>query len=193
MTSDIERKIEKKLAVKITKKRRFGLVLLFMAIFAVMFQVGSMTPVDSETAKKMMEEFENAIKNIDAFGIFAHNVIISLMMFLAGFGIAWGMFTGFQTGLAYSAASTIEPTLRQVPSLILFITPFGIMELFAYGIAMSRSYLLVRHAFKRTIILKPLVIEVGIVIALLLVGGYIEQFMIQWAIDSGFDLREMLK
>jgi len=181
-------------AKTMTKKRRFGLVLLFMGIFAGIFQVGTLIPVDQTTAEALMEEFKAQVANIDSTGIFLHNATLSLIMFLPGFGVAWGIITGFQTGFAFSAATTIEPALADFPALILFITPFGIMELFAYGIAMSRSYLLLRHAVKlHKIFIKPLVIEVGIVIGLLFVGGIIEDVMIQWATDLGFDLTEMMK
>ncbi len=180
-------------AKTMSKKRRLGLTLLFMGIFAGLYQAGSLTPVDTETAEALMKEFEAAVEGIDAVGIFAHNAMLSLIMFLPGFGVVWGAIAGFQTGFAFSAATTLHPELSGVPALILFITPFGIMELFAYGIAMSRSYLLIRHAVKlHKIFIKPLVIEVGIVIGLLLVGGFIEDYMIQWAQEMGFDLTEMI-
>jgi hypothetical protein len=58
------------------------------------------------------------------------------------------------------------------------------MELVAYSIAMSRSYHLVYGLIKRVnlkSIIKPTAIEIGIVIVLLLVAGFLEEYMIQAA------------
>jgi uncharacterized membrane protein SpoIIM required for sporulation len=104
-------------------------------------------------------------------------------MFIPGFGIAWGFFASWQTGVAFSAFKTINPTLIQIPSLsILYMTPFGLMELAAYSIAMSRSLFLVQKLIKKTSLKKDskvTSIEAGIVVALLLVGGFIEAYMIE--------------
>ncbi|MGI0083082.1 MAG: hypothetical protein ACREAG_07265, partial [Nitrosopumilaceae archaeon] len=95
----------------------------------------------------------------------------------------WGAFAAWSTGFAYSALETTNPILSQIPPLsILFISPFGLMELAAYSIATSRSFLLIHSIIKKNPInaqLRPTAIEVGIVIALLLTGGFIEFVMIQ--------------
>jgi len=71
------------------------------------------------------------------------------------------------------------------------------MEVFAYGIAMSRSYLIIKKLVKRDDSLKsdkkPILIEIGIVVALLFAGGMLEAYMIEWATESGFNMVEMLK
>lgn len=191
--SDLKMVEEKLKAKSMSKKRRFGLTLLAMLLFAGVYQVGALTPVDLETAQSLMEEFEAATQGIDSIGIFFHNATLALMMFLPGFGAIWGAIAGYQTGFAYSAATTLVPELAEFPALILFITPFGFMELFAYGLAISRSILLIKHAVKlHTIFIKPLVIEVGIVLGLLLAGGFIEDAMINWAAEQGIDLMEMI-
>jgi uncharacterized membrane protein SpoIIM required for sporulation len=56
------------------------------------------------------------------------------------------------------------------------------MELAAYSIGMSRSFLLVVGIFKKKSILqqwKQTVLEIGIVIGLLLMGGIVEAYMIE--------------
>jgi len=140
-------------------------------------------PVTDEDAMEFLKEFQLAIEGIDAIGISAHNISIALPMFIPGFGIAWGGFTAWSTGFAFSALATTVPTLSQIPPLaLLYLSPFGVMELVAYSIGMSRSFILMQTILKKKSIkleLTPTAIEIGIVIALLLAGGFIEFMMIE--------------
>lgn len=140
-------------------------------------------PVTDEDAMEFLKEFQLAIEGIDAVGIFAHNISIALPMFIPGFGIAWGGFAAWSTGFAFSALVTTTPELSQIPPLaLLYLSPFGVMELVAYSIGMSRSFILIQTILKKKSIkleLTPTAIEVGIVVALLLVGGFIEFMMIE--------------
>ena len=68
------------------------------------------------------------------------------------------------------------------------MTPFGLMELAAYSIAMSRSYILIHKIIKKMPIrpdIRVICLEVAILVALLLAGGLLEYFMIESM--SGFD------
>ena len=163
-----------------------------MGLFTVAFQLGSMSEVSEEDANIFMEEFEKLVKDIDAIGIFVHNTTISLPMFLPGFGVAWGLFSAWSTGFAFAAIVSITPELEQIPPLtILYLSPFGLMELSAYSLATSRSFILIRAISKKTNLkplLKPTVIEVGILLGLLLVGGFLEDYMIKLAQDEGFEI-----
>lgn len=154
-----------------------------MGLFAAVFQIGSMTMVSEEEATIFMSEFEKLVKDIDAMGIFLHNTTISLPMFIPGFGVIWGLFSAWSTGFAFSAIVSISPELAKIPPLaILFLSPFGIMELTAYSIATSRSFILIKAVYRKTNLttfLKPTIMEIGIVIGLLLGGGYLEYYMIQ--------------
>ena len=139
-----------------------------------------------------MTEFEELVKDIDAIGIFLHNTTISLPMFIPGFGIAWGLFSAWSTGFAFAAIMTINPQLNEIPPLaILYLSPFGIMELVAYSLATSRSFILIRAISKKINLipfLKPTGIEVGIVIGLLLAGGFLEDYMIKLAVNEGLKM-----
>ena len=156
-----------------------------MAIFATTYQIGSMSDVTEEEANTFMDEFEKLVEDIDAVGIFIHNSTISLPMFIPGFGIIWGLFSAWSTGFAFAAIVSITPELEQIsPLAILFLSPFGIMELVAYSLAISRSYILLRTIIKKISLLpfvKPTLIEIGIVIGLLLGGGFLEDYMIRLA------------
>ncbi|EGG41736.1 hypothetical protein Nlim_1535 [Candidatus Nitrosarchaeum limnium SFB1] len=154
-----------------------------MGLFSIIFQLGSMSQVSKEEANAFMIEFEKLVKDIDAIGIFLHNLSMSLPMFIPGFGVVWGLFSAWSTGFAFSAITTISPEIAKIPPLtLLFLSPFGIMELTAYSIATSRSFMLIKAIYKKTNLipfLKPTAIEISIVTGLLLTGGYLEDYMIK--------------
>ncbi|MFB5619633.1 MAG: stage II sporulation protein M, partial [Nitrosopumilus sp.] len=58
-----------------------------MGLFATLFQIGSLSTVTEEEADVFMAEFEKLVLDIDAFGIFTHNLTIALPMFIPGFGV----------------------------------------------------------------------------------------------------------
>jgi len=165
---------------------------IFMGLFSTTYQIGSMSQVSEEEANTFMSEFEKLVTDIDAVGIFLHNSSVSLPMFIPGFGVVWGLFSAWSTGFAFSAIVLITPELAKVPPLaILFLSPFGIMELTAYSIATSRSFMLIRAIFKKTSLipfLKPTIIEIGIVVGLLLAGGFLEDYMIKLTQKDGIGI-----
>ncbi len=166
-----------------TRKKRLLIFLIFIGIFLVAYSIGAETPVSDEDAMAFLEEFNQAIEGIDAVGIFLHNVTIALPMFIPGAGAAWGAYAAWTTGVAFNALVKTTPALSQIPPLaLLLITPFGLMELVAYSIGMSRSFLLIKTIIKKNPIkqeIRPTAIEIGIAIALLIAGGVIEYAMIQ--------------
>lgn len=173
-------------------KIRFITFFIFLIIFASAYQIGSFSTVGDEEAKMFMSEFEKLVLDIDAFGIFTHNTTIALPMFIPGFGVAWGLFSAWSTGYAFAAIATTAPILADVPPLaILFLSPFGLMELVAYSLGISRSFILIRAITKKvnlTSFIKPTAIEIGIVVGLLLAGGYLEFYMLELAQQEGFKL-----
>lgn len=153
-----------------------------------------MSEVSKEEADLFMSEFEELILDIDAFGIFTHNTTIALPMFIPGFGVAWGLFSSYSTGFAFAAITTTAPELAQIqPLSILFFSPFGLMELTAYSLGISRSFILIVAIIKKKSLIpfiKPTGIEIGIVIILLLIGGYVEFYMIEMAQEQGLGIPE---
>ena len=162
---------------------RIVLFFVFLGIFSASFAVGAEVQVSEEESAIILEQFETLILEIDAVGIFVHNTTLALPMFIPGFGIAWGAFAAFSTGMAFSVLPGADPMLEKIPSLtILFMSPFGLMEIAAYSIAMSRSYMIVHKMIKRMPIrpdVRVIGIEVTILIGLLLAGGFIEYYFIQ--------------
>ncbi len=167
---------------------------IFLGIFAAFFQIGSMSSVSEEEANAFMSEFKDLVLDIDAFGIFVHNTTIALPMFIPGFGVVWGIFSAWSTGFAFAAIATTVPEIGEIPPLsLLFLSPFGLMEVFAYSLGISRSFILIRAVSKKINLIpfiKPTVIEIGIVLALLLAGGYLEFYMIELFQEEGLEMPE---
>lgn len=162
---------------------RIVLFFVFLGIFSASFAIGAEVQVSEEDSAIILEEFESLIADIDAVGIFTHNILLALPMFIPGFGIAWGAFAAFSTGMAFSVLQDANPMLANIPSLtILFMSPFGLMEIAAYSIAMSRSYMIVHKMIKRMPIrpdLRVIGLEVAILVGLLLAGGFLEYYFIE--------------
>ena len=101
---------------------RIVLFFVFLGIFSASFVVGSEIQVSEEESAIVLEQLESLIGEIDAVGIFVHNVSLALPMFIPGFGIAWGAFAALSTGMAFSVIQDANPMLENMPSLtILFI------------------------------------------------------------------------
>ena len=162
---------------------RIVLFFVFLGIFSASFAIGAEIQVSEEESKIVLEELESLIGDIDAVGIFTHNTSLALPMFIPGFGIAWGAFAAFSTGMAFSVIQDANPILENIPSLtILFMSPFGLMEIAAYSIAMSRSYMIIHKMIKRMSIrqdFRVIGLEIAIVVGLLLTGGFVEWYFIE--------------
>ena len=103
-------------------------------------------------------------------------------MFIPGIGIIHGAYTAWSTGFGFAAIISMAPGLAEIqPLSILYFSPFGIMELAAYSIAMSRSFHIAYALFKRVnlkSLIKPTVIEIGVVVTILFAAGFLEEYMI---------------
>ena len=102
-------------------------------------------------------------------------------MFVPLLGVGLGIFSGFSTGMVFNAIAATSANLNDIPPLLILITPFGLMEIVAYGLAISRSgmlfYSLLKRKHWREYLLSTLV-EIGVVVILLLSGAIIEWEMI---------------
>ena len=165
------------------KNKRIIVFFIFVGLFTASYYAGSQTEVSLEEALAFQEEFADLIEDIDGMGIFLHNSFIGITMFIPGFGVAWGLFSAWQTGQAFSALAFLSPEIASInPLMLLYASPFGIMELIAYSLGISRSYLLIYKIIKK-ISIKPdykiIGIEIGIVLGLLLTGGFLEAYLIE--------------
>jgi len=164
------------------KKTRVITFGIFVGIFLASYMIGTMYKMSDEESVKFLKDFQSTTEGIDAVGIFFHNSSVALPMFVPAFGIVWGSFTGWQTGAAFNALVVSNPAISGMSPLApVLVSPFGILELAAYSIGMSRSFLLVWRIVKRNSLKKqiiPTAIEVGIVVMLLAIGGFVEYSMI---------------
>ncbi len=135
-------------------------------------------PLNAEYAGNIRKTLTEKNKNLDELGIFANNLAPSLEMFIPAVGVGIGGYAAISTGQVYNAFSLANPALKNISPLTLLKTPFAIMEIIAYSIAMSRSglltYYLVRKRQEWRQFIIPTAIEIGIVILILLVGSIIE-------------------
>ena len=172
--------------------RRIVIFFIFVGLFSIVYQIGSMSEVDEAEAQNFIEEFEALIEDIDAIGIFIHNTSIALPMFIPGFGVAWGLFSAWSTGYAFASIVSLTPLLSEVPPLaLLFLSPFGLMELTAYSLGISRSYILIGLILRKRSLsssMKITAIEIGIMIGLLLGGGFIEFYMIELVQENEIEM-----
>ena len=167
--------------------KRIILFFIFTAIFTVVYGTSAVTsePTEEEI-QEVMDFFDEIVGTIDGIGIFVHNVLIALPMFIPGFGVVWGLFSAYSTGFAFSAIAAANADVAQLNPLAILLTPFGLMEMAAYSIGMSRSVLLAKNVYQKNWDLIKneklvLSIEIGIVITLLLIGGLVEMWMIETA------------
>lgn len=153
-----------------------------IAAFLIAYSAGAAAPLSDEEAREVREQFAEQIEGINETGIFINNVWIALFMFIPGLGVGFGAFSGFATGSVFAALANSSPALEGIPPLAILITPFGIMEVFTYGLAMSRSGMLVYYFVKKRPwrdYAVPTLIELGIAAAVLFAAAVIEWQIIE--------------
>ncbi len=164
-------------------KRRLSLLAAGAAAFLFAYSIGAEgVKLTDEEVAATVEEFTERVEGIEEEGIFSNNAVIGLGMFIPGFGVGLGIYSAFSTGLVFNAFAQVSPELSGTSPLSLFITPFGILELSAYGIGISRSGILVVDLLKRTPWRRYIVItliEIAIAVSALLVGSFIEAEVIR--------------
>ena len=170
----------------IVSRQRLLFLVLGMVLFLTAYSFGAMLlKINSSEAEILKKHFKEQLGGINEYKIFINNFSAALGMFVPGLGIALGILSAFSTGLVFNSISHTSPIISHISPLIVFLTPFGILEIIAYGIAISRSgiisYQLIKDTNKRKSWRKyviPTVIEVGVVLAILLVAAIIEWQMV---------------
>ena len=158
-----------------------------IATFLIAYFIGTVVDITQQKIEELRGQFLVQIRDISLAGILINNMKLALDMFIPGFGIGLGLFSGFSTGMTINAVAEISPPLKNIetftllkdnPPLIILITPFGILEIIAYGIALSRSGLLAYQLVTKRIWRKEYALvtltEIGIVIAILLFSAIME-------------------
>jgi uncharacterized membrane protein SpoIIM required for sporulation len=165
----------------ITFKKRLAFFFIAMLFFLSIFYLGFSFEMDESFSKELSKNFMNQISDIDEFGIFLNNLKIALVMFLPIIGLVMGTISGFSTGLVFNSIMNLSGITYSNP-LVIFLTPFGILELASYGLAISRGCILLFELLKKKFTKKSLfylLIEVALVSGMLFVGAIIEWMMIE--------------
>ena len=164
-----------------SKKKRALTFGVFLGVFLAAFSIGTVYKMSDEEANKFLNDFQNQTQGIDAKGIFFHNAPVALGMFVPAAGVGFGAYSAWSTGAAFSALENIHPELSQIiPISILFNSPYGVMELVAYSIGMSRSFIVIWRIIKKNPIkkeIRPSLIEIGISIGILVIAAFVESAM----------------
>ena len=163
---------------------RIGYLGIGTLIFVAAYSVGAGLSLANEDAEAIRSSFLEDVENIDQIGIFLNNIEVAIAMFVPGVGAGIGVFSGISTGMVFNAFALISPELAATQPLSVLATPFGILEVLAYGLAISRSGMLVaqllkkdeRRGWKRFALHTG--IEIGIVISALVAGSVIESQLI---------------
>lgn len=162
----------------------FRVILFFMCLglFTTSFLIGTLTVLDDAESLIIFNEFNETITDVDSVGIFLNNLSVGLPMFIPGVGPAWGLYSGWSTGVSFSAIISMSPELTDFQPLDLFYSSsFGFLEIIAYSIGMSRGVFLIfaftQKSPKKSLIIWSL-IEILITIILLAIGGLVESSVI---------------
>jgi ABC-type multidrug transport system fused ATPase/permease subunit len=163
---------------------RFLYLGLAVGLFVFAFYAGIAIQLTQEQAEKIKRELGERNQNLDGFGIFANNVIPALEMFIPAAGVGIGTYAAFSTGQALNAFTMDNPAFDNLSAFGLLMSPFALLEIFAYALGISRSAILAYFLIKKRKSLKehsnvrqyiiPTVIEIGIVIVILFIGSVIE-------------------
>jgi len=156
-----------------------------VAVFVLAYYVGAAIPLSDSDAEDIRSSFTEKAQATDQLGIFQNNVLVGLAMFVPGVGVGVGIYSGASTGMVFHAlvqGLDSSTPLSNINPLAILATPFGILEILAYGIAIWRSGMLVAQLALKQIRINTIWkrialytgIEVGIVVAALAAGSVIE-------------------
>src|ERR1043165_4046751 len=115
---------------------------LGICTFVAAYYVGASHNLTIDEAKEELHQIRNQKKIVDQKAIFFNNIKPALGMFIPGFGVGLGAYSAYSTGIVISAAAALNPIYKGLMLLSPLATPFGLMELAIYGLAISRSGLL---------------------------------------------------
>ncbi len=157
-------------------------LLIASSIFIIVYYIGSISELSDEDASMIRKQFSELVKNIDNNAIFFNNFGIAAGMFIPIIGVVLGLFAAYMTGTVFKAFTLTSPELAKMSSLFILLTPFGIMEIFSYGLAISQSVILSRailtKKFDKRLLFSTL-IQLVMVAAILFVAAIIEYYMIK--------------
>ena len=164
---------------------------IMLAVFIGFFILGTLNDNVNERDLDAIEEIKKIVKTLSPEAIFYHNLPLNLIMMIPGFGIIFAMASAFTTGHLASVL-ILNYGIDTNPILFLLATPYGLMELVSYAVAMSRGTILLIAIIRRKTVpfetrkhLEQCFMDIGIIVALLAFGAIVEFYMIEHSIDFG--------
>jgi len=146
-------------------------------IFVASYYYGATLHLGIGQAKIIAEQISTKNKGIDQSAIFFNNIKPAAGMFIPAFGAGLGFYSAYSTGLVISAFKELSPALKSVSPFAPLLKPFGIMKVFVYVNAISRSGMLTYQLINRKELRQSALwtgIEIGIVVLILLIASIIE-------------------
>lgn len=167
------------------RRKRIYSVIGVLIVSVIVSAVGSLVPVDPQTAKQISDDLNQTIESASQSGtltqdILGQNFLICLLMFVPVLGPILGLYALFNTGMAAGAVATLQ---NLPPILVLFalmITPVFWLEFAAYSTAMAESVWLFRRLLQRRGLheLRNTSMFISICAVLLVVGAVVETALI---------------
>ena len=165
-------------ACSLRRLKVFAMVLLFLLL---VFMVGAFSPMERTEAQRRMEEAQKILPrepNIQA--IFSNNLRVALLMLIPVLGLILGSYSLYNTGLYFSATSVSMGVSSGLLLLAVILQPFFWLEFVAYALSMTQNLYLTGALVHRRIRgeVKPLILVVALLAAILLVGAAVEVLII---------------
>jgi len=99
---------------------RIILFFVFFGLFTASFHIGATTELSEEESLEIVHEIAAAMGDATSTGIFLNNVSTGLANFIPGIGPAWGLYSGWSTGIAVSGIYSLYPELSEAQPLDIF-------------------------------------------------------------------------
>jgi hypothetical protein len=163
--------------------RRIYYVLIATASLIAVLTAGALTPLDPGTSESLLSQADELLSRVrlSPVAILANNLLASLIMMIPALGILFSAFIVYSTGLIVSALASSQGIPPFLLLAIPFITLYGLLEMLAYGVAVSESALivhaLIRHRLRSELRILP--IALAVTAGLLALAALIEFYLIQ--------------
>ncbi len=167
-----------------SKRKRIYLFVFLFVVAVALTVIGSYLPISHSDAQTISQNLNDTLKQHRADNtlpeyIFINNFSICLLMFVPVAGAVLGCIILFDTGVALGAIASIQGYPVWFGFLNLIVTPVFWLEFTAYSIAMAESIWLTRRLMQhRWMELKNTAILIGICAGLLIVGAFVEAWLI---------------
>ena len=146
-------------------------------IVIAILTAGAYTELNKKEANEILNTAMEILRGrLTPQGILLNNLAIALLMMVPVLGHGVAAYVIYQTGLVFSAVSVITDIPRAILLMLPMITFYGIVEMLAYGVALSEGTIIGIQAWKRRLRKEGKIIPLVIlaVFLLLLIAALVE-------------------